>query len=146
MTSAPFNWNTDQSIIDLGLLKVREIIKVQQLKIVYDFYDKKLPNELMSLFVMSSDVHQTNQVLNSAINNLIHIPGFNTVTYGKESIKYHCAKLWNEMLPNGFIQVDAERKNNVHLSKINSIHYFKKLLKKHFLFKYSSNEEFAYNF
>ena len=129
MTSAPFNWNTDQSLTDLGLLKAREIIKVQQLKIVYDFYDKKLPNELMSLFVMSGDVHQTNQVLNSALNNLIHIPGFNTVTYGKESIKYHCAKLWNEMLPNGFIQVDAERKNDVHLSKINSIHYFKKLLK-----------------
>ena len=102
-------------------------------------FDKKLPNDLMSLFVMSSDVHQTNQVLNSAINNLIHIPGFNTVTYGKESIKYHCAKLWNEMLPSGFIQVDAERKNDVHLSKINSIHYFKKLLKKHFLFKYLSD-------
>ena len=81
MTFAPFNSNTDQSFIDLGLLKVREIIKMNQLKVVYDFYDKKLPDDLMSLFVLSSNVHTTNQVLNSALNNLIHCPGFDSVTY-----------------------------------------------------------------
>ena len=147
MTFAPFNSNTDQSYIDLGLLKVREVIKTNQLKVVYDFYDKKLPDDLMSLFVLSSNVHSTNQVLNSAINNLIHIPAFDTVTYGKNSIKYHCAKLWNDMFPTGFIQIDDKRKkdSHIHLSKINSIHYFKKVLKKHFLFKYSSDDdEFIY--
>jgi hypothetical protein len=144
MKFAPFNSNTDQSFIDLGLLKVREVIKVNQLKIVYDFYDKKLPDDLMSLFVLSTDVHLTNQVLNSAINNLIHIPSFRTVTYGSNSIKYHCAKLWNDMFPTGFIQVNTNRKNDIHLSKINSIHYFKKVLKKHFLFKYTIDEEFIY--
>ena len=143
MTFAPFNSNTDQSFIDLGLLKVREVIKMNQLKVVYDFYDKKLPNDLMSLFLLSSNVHSTNQVLNSAINNLIHIPSFDTVIYGKNSIKYHCAKLWNDMFPTGFIQIDDNRKkdSHIHLSKINSIHYFKKVLKKHFLFTYSSDDD-----
>ena len=94
----------------------------------------------MSLFVLSSNVHSTNQALNSAINNLIHIPSFDTVTYGKNSIKYHCAKLWNEMFPTGNIQVDNDGKkdSSIHLSKINSIHYFKKILKKHFLYKYAN--------
>ena len=41
MTFAPFNSNTDQSYIDLGLLQVREVIKTNQLEVVYDFYDKK---------------------------------------------------------------------------------------------------------
>ena len=93
----------------------------------------------MSLFLLSSNVHSTSQALNSAINNLIHIPSYDTVTYGKNSIKYHCAKLWNDMFPTGFIQVDEHHKKDslIHLSKINSIHYFKKVLKKHFLFKYS---------
>ena len=136
MTFAPFNSNTDQAFIDLSLLKVREVIKTNQLKVVYDYYDKKLPVDLMSLFILSKDVHITNQVLNSALNNLIHIPAFNTVTYGKNSIKYHCAKLWNDMFPTGYIQVDGNHKNDIHLSKINSIHYFKKIIKKHFLFKY----------
>ena len=140
MTFASFDSNTDQSYIDLRLLKVREVIKTNQLKIVYDFFDKKLPDDLMSLFILSSNVHSTNQALNSAINNLIHIPSFDTVTYGRNSIKFHCAKLWNEMFPTGCIQVDADRRNDIHLSKINSIHYFKKTLKKHFLYKYSSSE------
>jgi hypothetical protein len=145
MTFAPFNSNTDQSYIDLGLLKVREVIKLNQLKVVYDFYDRKLPDDLMSLFILSSNVHLTNQVLNSALNNLIHIPSFDTITYGKNSIKYHCAKLWNDMFPTGYIQVNANHKNDIHLTKINSIHYFKKILKKHFLYKYSADDgDFIY--
>ena len=116
------NSNSDQSFIDLGLLKVREVIKVNQLKVVYDFYEKKLPDDLMSLFILSSNVHSTNQALNSAINNLIHIPSFDTITYGRNSIKFHCAQLWNNMFPTGFIQIDADRTKDVHLTKINSIH------------------------
>ena len=147
MTFAPFNSNTDESFIDLSLLKVREVIKINQLKAVYDFYDKKIPDDLMSLFILSSNVHLTNQVLNSAINNLIHIPSFDTITYGKNSIKYHCAKLWNDMFPTGFIQVDDKHKkdSSIHLCKIDSIHYIKKIVKKLFLFKYSADEdEFIY--
>ena len=145
MTFAPFDSNTDQSFIDLGLLKVREVIKLNQLKIVYDFYDKKLPQDLMSLFILSNNVHTTNLTLNSTINNLIHIPSFDTIKYGQNSIKYHCAKLWNNMFPTGRIQVDGYSKNDVHLSKINTIHYFKKVLKKHFLFQYSSaGSDFIY--
>ena len=100
----------------------------------------------MTLFILSSNIHSTNQALNSAINNLIHIPSFDTITYGRNSIKFHCARLWNNMFPTGFIQIDSDRKNDVHLSKINTIHYFKKLLKKHFLFKYSiaHDDEFMY--
>ena len=51
------------------------------------------------------------------------------------------------MFPTGFIQIDDGRKkdSHIHLSKINSIHYFKKVLKKHFLFKYASDDdEFIY--
>ena len=146
MTFAPFNSNTDQVFIDLGLLKVREVIKINQLKIVYDFIQKKLPDDLMTLFILSSNIHSTSQVLNSAINNLIYIPSFDTITYGRNSIKFYCAQLWNNMFPTGFIQVDANRNNDVHLTKINTIHYFKKLLKKHFLYKYSiaHDEEFIY--
>ena len=89
MTFAPFNSNVDQSFLDLKLLKVREVIKSQQLKVTYDFHDKSLPDNLMDLFRLSSNIHTTNQILNSALNNLIYIPGFDTITYGRNSIKYH---------------------------------------------------------
>ena len=105
------------------------------------FLIKKLPDDLMSLFLLSRNIHSTNQVLNSAMNNLIYLPGFHTVTYGKNSIKYHCAKLWNDMFPTGYIQVDTADKQDsfIHLSKINSIHCFKKVLKKHFLYTYATD-------
>ena len=51
------------------------------------------------------------------------------------------------MFPTGSIQVDDYHKkdSSIHLSKINSMHYFKKVLKKHFLFKYSADDdEFIY--
>ena len=105
---------------------------------------KKLPDDLLSLIIHSSNVHSTNQALNSAISNLIHIPSFDTVTYGKNSIKFYCAQLWNNMFPSGFIQISADHQKDVHLTKINSIHYFKKLLKKHFLYKYSTDDEEDY--
>ena len=105
---------------------------------------KKLPQDLMSLFVLSNNVHTTNQVLNSAINNLIHIPAFETIKYSQNSIKYHCAKLWNDTFPSGTIQIDANRTKDIHLSKINNIHYFKKVLKKHFLYGYASDDENDY--
>ena len=137
MTFAPYNSNVDQSFLDLKLLKVREVIKSQQLKVVHDFHDKSLPDDLMGLFRLSTNVHTTNQTLNSALNNLIHIPRINTVSYGNHSIRYHCAQLWNQKFRNGSFRIDSNPANDVKLCKVNSIHYFKKKLKQHFLYEYS---------
>ena len=105
MSFAPYNSNVDQSFLDFKMLKVRDVIKLQQLKVVYDFQDKTLPDDLMDLFRLSSNVHSTNQTLNSALNNLIHIPKIKTVSYGNHSIRYHCAKIWNQMFRNGSFRV-----------------------------------------
>ena len=45
------------------------------------------------------------------------------------------------MFPTGFIQINADRQKDVHFAKINSVHYFKKLLKKHFLYRYAVDDE-----
>ena len=137
MTFAPYISNVDQSFLDLKLLKVRDVIKTQQLKVAYDFHDKSLPDDLMGLFRLSTNVHTTNQTLNSALNNLIHIPKIKTVTYGNNSIRYHCAKLWNQMFRTGSFRIDSNPENDEKLCKVNSIHYFKKKLKQHFLYEYS---------
>ena len=96
MTFAPFNSHTNQIFIDLQLIKVRDLIAMSQLKLVYDFLNDRLPTDLMSLFRLSSDVHTTFRRLKSTINKLIYIPNFKTITYGKDSLRYQCAKLWND--------------------------------------------------
>ena len=136
LTFSDFNSHTNQLFIDLGLLKVRDIIESQQLKLVYEFYDNLLPTDLQTLFTFSSDIHTTNFVLNSARKNFVHIPSINTVTYGNKSIKYHCAELWNEKFKNG-ITIDSEVKNNVSIDQIFNVSHFKRILKKHFIHRYT---------
>ena len=136
LSFAPFGAHTNQLFINLNLLKLRDIIKLNQLMLVYDYYEGNLPADLMTLFRPSSEVHSTNMQLNSTIKNLIHIPTINTLTYGNRSIKYSCAKLWNEFFVRG-IAIDSDRSHNISLRDIRNKQHFKTILKKHFLYNYS---------
>ena len=144
LSFAPFDSHTNELFIDLNILKVRDLISISQLNLVHDFLNDRLPDDLMSLFRLSSDVHTTSQVLNSTINNLIFIPSFNTVTYGKDSIRYQCAHLWNEIFKKGSIQVEANKNKNVDVVKLSSAKTFKDTLKKHYLFSYTVEPEFIF--
>ena len=97
---------------------------------------KETSADLMTLFRPCNDVHSTNMHLNSTIKNLIHMPTINTLTYGNRSIKYACAKLWNEFFIRG-IAIDSDRSHNISLRDIKNKQHFKKILKKHFLYIYS---------
>ena len=141
LTFAPYNSHTNQLFIDLGLLKVKEVIKVHQLKLVYDFHKNQLPDDLMGLFKLVNEVHSTNQLLRSAANILLYIPAIKTTSYGHQSIRFHCAKLWNELFKTGSISVDADCNNNIALSKINNIQNLTNALKRHFKYEYSLNKD-----
>ena len=99
-----------------------------------------MPTDLMTLFQPSTEVHTTNMHLNSNIKRLIHIPSIKTTTYGNQSIKYHCAELWNDFFKKG-IAIDCERKNNVSFDKLKSGKHFQKVLKKHFLYMYTLEDD-----
>ena len=62
---APFNSHTNHLFIDLKFLKVKDIINVHQLKLVYDYFTKNMAIDLTS-FSLSSGVHSTNFQLDSA--------------------------------------------------------------------------------
>ena len=64
MTFSAFNSHTNQLFIVLKLVKVCDIIKSQQLKLVYDFYNNVLPTDIQHLFTFSRDIHTTNLQLN----------------------------------------------------------------------------------
>ena len=139
LTFAKFNSHIpNETFIDLKLLKVREIIKFFQLKLVYDFQCTTLPTDLMSLFRLSGDIRtNTPQSLNSIDKKLLYIPKFNGITYGKCSLRYHCPKLWNETFKSGTIQVNPDRKKDIKVSQIKTIYNFKNAIKRHYLFYYS---------
>ena len=74
MSFSDFNSHTNQLFMDLKLLKVRNIIDLQHLNLVYDFYDNRLPIDFKKLFTFSSDIHNTNIELNSTRKKFIHYP------------------------------------------------------------------------
>jgi exonuclease III len=140
LTSAPFNSHvSNDTFIDLKLLKVRDVIKFFQLKLMYDFQCTNLPSDLMQLFQLSSEVRlNALNSLNSIDKKLLYIPKFSTVTYGKQSLRYLGPKLWNDTFKTGVILVSDIQKKNIPMSKIKTIHNFKNALKRHYLYLYSS--------
>ena len=137
ITFAPYNSHSNDIFLKLGLLKVRDLVSLSQLKLVFDFHNSFLPSDLMSLFKLSSDVHTTHRELNSAVNRLLYIPKANTTTYGLQSLRYQCPKLWNEVFKKGLIQVDDDKNNCIKLSDIKTKKGFNNVLKKYFLHSYT---------
>ena len=82
----------------------------------------------MLLFKLSSEVRtDTLGSLNSIDKKLLYIPKFNTVTYGKESLRYVCPFLWNEIFKTGIIEVNNDKKKNIPVTKIKTVHNSKML-------------------
>ena len=135
MTFAPFDAHSNDIFIELGLLKVRDLISLSQLKLIYDFHNFCLPTDLMSLFTLSSDVHITPRELNSSVNQLLYIPRAKTTTYGLNSIRYQCPKLWNKIFKTGILQVDEDK--NIKLSDIKTRKGFNTALKRYYLHSYT---------
>ena len=138
MTFSKFNTHTNQHFIDLGLLKVKDIIKTQQLKITYDFHNNSLPHQVQNLFNYCDNVHGNNLVMNlvSSRKRLLSIPRIKTIYSGQRSLKYHCVKLWNEVLTSG-ISIDSMADNDISINDIFNVIQFKRVMKKHFLHSYT---------
>ena len=137
LTFAPYNSHIpNKTFIDLKLLKVRDIIKLFQLRLIYDYQCTTLPTDLMSLFRLSCEIRSYTN-LNSIDKKLLFIPDFKGITYGKQSLKYMGPKLWNDTFKTGIIQVHTNKAKNIPLSKIKNIYNFKSVLKKHYLYNYS---------
>ena len=145
LTFAPFNAHTNQIFIDLKILKVREVIKLNQLKLTYNFLNNNLPADLMTLFQRSSDVRSGMQT-NSVARDLLYLPTIQSSAYGNQSIRFKCVQLWNALFKSGSIQVKAnhEGNNRILLSKIRNSYNLGNALKRHFLYFYTVDQEFVY--
>ena len=123
-----FRNHTNQLFIT-HVLKFREIIKLNHLQLLSNFWNDSLPTDLKSLFKLNEIVrgHQTRQ--------LFHVPSVDTSTYGINSIKYHGPVLRNTILKNT-IMTDKDYKTNVSFSQIYNTNQFKQVLKRHFFYNY----------
>ena len=123
MNFAPFNSHTNDLFADNNILKFKDIIQMELIKIVYEFKNKILPAELLNLFKSNSDVH-THFTRNVA-NEGLYIPQIYNTNFGERSLKYYAAVIWNR-----FIQQHKE------INNFNKIGALKHYLKNNFLSVY----------
>ena len=76
MTFSGFRSHTNHLFIKLNILKVREIIKFQQLPLPFYFLNNSLPSDLKKIFKLNVDVHS------HGTRQLFHVPRVDTSTYG----------------------------------------------------------------
>ena len=105
------------------LLKLDDIIKIEQLKLVFQFKKGDLPNELNNLFKLNVNVYNTR---NASKGGLI-IPKIHTTSFGNRSLRYSASVLWNEAI-----------KSIKDFNNISNINQLKGHMKKNYLKSYES--------
>ena len=93
---APFNGHTNILFNSDKLLKFQDIIKFEQMKLVFEFKTNTLPLDLNNLFQENKEIngHLTRNVAKKGL----YIPQIRTKSYGSRSLKYSAAVLWNNHL------------------------------------------------
>ena len=102
ITDSDFRSPTNHLFIRHKILKVREILDLNQLQLAFNFLDKSLPSNL-NLFQSNDEIHTYHTRFN------FYIPSVDTSIYGINSIKFHCPNLWNKTWVNG-ITIDNDSK------------------------------------
>ena len=121
-----FNSHTNNLFINNKILKLNDIIKTQQMKLVFDFKNNMLPNELSQLLTLNCDINKFNT--RNVFNKGMYIPRVNTKSFGINSLKYSAPTLWNSIM-----------KTDKSINSLNSSYSLTKFLKTHFLSLYDSH-------
>ena len=118
-----FRSHTNELFKKAEMLKLNDIIKMEYLKIAFEYKRGNLPNNLNNLFLDCDAVH--NHLTRSKSNNALFVQRFNSSKFGRNSLRYKATTLWNELSNSSF-----------DISSCCHIWNFKKKYKKHLLYSY----------
>ena len=74
------------------ILKLKDIVLLNNLKFVYDQINKNLPNSFHTFFTLKTEQHQHNTRGNS-----LNIPPVKTITYGSNLVTCWAIRNWNKL-------------------------------------------------
>ena len=78
INNGPFNSHTNNLFEENKLLKLDDIIKIEQLKLVFLFKNGELPKELNNLFELNINTYNTCKASKGGLK----IPKMNTTSFG----------------------------------------------------------------
>ena len=125
-------------------MKVHDIIKLQLLKLAYEYCNNLIPHDLRTFFKCSSETHTSSLTsLRSVQKGCLTIPKIKTTHSGNKSLKFQCATLWNHFMTKP-IHLRAKPKtyeknviHNLDMELIFNTNQFLRTVKKHFHYMYT---------
>ena len=79
----------------LKILKIRDFISLQNVLLVKDVFEEKIPSLFMTYFKKLNTQHL--HATRSAMNQSAFVPIVNTEKHGINSIKYRSVEIWNKL-------------------------------------------------
>ena len=133
-----FEAHSDPLFKNLGLLKLPDIMKINNIIFVHNVLNNKAPTVFNNYFKFKP-LHEHNTIRNpnslySVPRGSLELPKTNLLV-GKKSVKYICANTWNITLKE-LSRLYPDLANNPNWFKDLSVFKLKKLLKNHFLDSY----------
>ena len=142
ITFSDYDSHANPLFIDLNFLKVHDVIKLQQLKLAYEYCNNLIPQDLRTFFNCCFETH-TLTSLRSIQKGCLTIPTIKTEHSGNKSLKFQCATLWNHYMTKP-IPLRAKPKtyekdviHNLDMELIFNVNQFLRTLKKHFYYMYT---------
>ena len=93
-----FDAHANPLYLNLKILKVRDIITLNHIKLAYEFTLNSLPIDIQGLFSLSRNTVTSNMLLNSIRKNHLLIPQINHVYSGIKSLRYQVPSQWNNFM------------------------------------------------
>ena len=137
MTFSDYDSHTNPIFIDLKILKVKDVIKLQQLKLAYEYCNNLIPYDLHNLFNCVHEIHATNQITRGAHKNCLVKPPIKTTYAGEKSLKFQCVELWNHFMTKSIPLRAKPKPLDLDLNLIHNSHQFISKIKKHFQYMYT---------
>ena len=92
----PFRSDVSTLFSELNVTYFKNTIKITNLLFVFDSLKNNLPSFIRNLFTLSCNIHS--HYTRNVDNGKLVVPKFNSMKYGKYSIKYQCVTEWNKSL------------------------------------------------
>ena len=95
---APFRSPTDCLYQSSKILKFSDQVKLQDVLLIHDYLNKRIPIALLEWFQFNPAVSQHDYPSSGARYFKMEVPRINNVTYGEYSISFQAIKHWNHLV------------------------------------------------
>ena len=126
MNFAPYNSHTNALFYKNQILKLNDIIKIEQLKLAFQFKNNALPVDLLEFFQCNKNIYNTRNMMHGGLK----VPKIKTVSYGDRTLRYNVPTLWNDFI------------KDKNFNTFKNINQFKRYLKKCYLDFYKGGIRF----